>query len=329
MSMKTMSIILAEENVADSKAMRDAYAETLIDLAEKDERVVVLDADLMSSMGMKPFAKKYPERTFNVGIAEANMIGVASGLSLTGKIPFAHTFGVFASRRACDQVAISGSYQKANIRIVGSDPGITAAYNGGTHQTYEDLGIMRGIPEMTVMEPTDVTMLKDILRQVKDKYGMYYIRLVRKTSTKIYEEGSTFEIGKAVEVVEGNDATVIASGLLVAEAIKAAKILKDKGISIRVLNMFTIKPIDKEAIIKSARETGAIVTAENHNILNGLGSAVAEVLGENAPVPMERIGMRDCYGEVGSVDYLKDKYGLNFSNIVEQVEKVIKRKNIK
>ncbi|AGK98773.1 transketolase family protein [Clostridium pasteurianum] len=329
MSMKTMSIILAEENVADSKAMRDAYAETLIDLAEKDERVVVLDADLMSSMGMKPFAKKYPERTFNVGIAEANMIGVASGLSLTGKIPFAHTFGVFASRRACDQVAISGSYQKANIRIVGSDPGITAAYNGGTHQTFEDLGIMRGIPEMTVMEPTDVTMLKDILRQVKDKYGMYYIRLVRKTSTKIYEEGSTFEIGKAVEVAEGNDATVIASGLLVAEAIKAAKILKDKGISIRVLNMFTVKPIDKEAIIKSARETGAIVTAENHNILNGLGSAVAEVLGENIPVPMVRIGMPDCYGEVGSVDYLKDKYGLNFSNIVEQVEKVIKRKNIK
>jgi transketolase len=172
-------------------------------------------------------------------------------------------------------------------------------------------------------------MLKDILRQVKDKYGMYYIRLVRKTSTKIYEEGSTFEIGKAVEVVPGYDATVIAAGLLVAEAIKAAKILKDKGISIRVLNMFTIKPIDKEAIIKSARETGAIVTAENHNILNGLGSAVAEVLGENAPVPMERIGMRDCYGEVGSIDYLKDKYGLNFSNIVEQVEKVIKRKNNK
>lgn len=322
-----MAVILAEKNVVDSKAMRDVYAETLIELAKKDERVVALDADLMSSMGMKPFAKEYPERTFDVGIAEANMIGLASGLSLTGKIPFAHTFGVFASRRACDQVAISGAYQKANIRIVGSDPGITAAYNGGTHQTYEDLGIMRGIPGMTVMEPTDVTMLKDILKQVKDEYGMYYIRLVRKTSTKIYEEGSTFEIGKAVEVAKGNSATVIASGLLVAEAIKAAKVLKNRGISIRVLNMFTIKPIDKEAVIKSARETGAIVTAENHNILNGLGSAVSEVLAENAPVPMERIGMPDCYGEVGSIDYLKDKYGFNCSNIVDKVEKVLKRKN--
>lgn len=321
-----MSIILAKENVIDPKAMRDAYAETLIDLAEKDERIVALDGDLMSSMGMKPFAKKYPERTFDVGIAEANMIGIASGLSLTGKIPFAHTFGVFATRRACDQIAISGAYEKANIRVIGSDPGITAAYNGGTHQSYEDLGIMRGIPGMTVMEPTDVVMLKDILKQVKDQYGMYYIRLVRKISTRIYEEGSTFEIGKAVEVAKGNDATVIASGLLVAEAIKAAKILKDKGISIRILNMFTIKPIDKEAIIKSAKETGAIVTAENHNILNGLGSAVSEVLGENFPVPVERIGMPDCYGEVGSIDYLKDKYGFNCSNIVDKVEKVIKRK---
>ncbi|MBV4418866.1 transketolase family protein [Clostridium tyrobutyricum] len=321
-----MSIILAKENVIDPKAMRDAYAETLIDLAEKDERIVALDGDLMSSMGMKPFAKKYPERTFDVGIAEANMIGIASGLSLTGKIPFAHTFGVFATRRACDQIAISGAYEKANIKVIGSDPGITAAYNGGTHQSYEDLGIMRGIPGMTVMEPTDVVMLKDILKQVKDQYGMYYIRLVRKISTRIYEEGSTFEIGKAVEVAKGNDATVIASGLLVAEAIKAAKILKDKGISIRILNMFTIKPIDKEAIIKSAKETGAIVTAENHNILNGLGSAVSEVLGENFPVPVERIGMPDCYGEVGSIDYLKDKYGFNCSNIVDKVEKVIKRK---
>lgn len=324
-----MSIMLAEKNIVEPQAMRDAYAETLMQLAEKDKRVVALDADLMSAMGMKCFSQKYPERTFNVGIAEANMIGVASGLSLTGKIPFAHTFAVFASRRACDQIAISGAYQKANIRIVGSDPGITAAYNGGTHQAFEDLGIMRGIPGMTVMEPTDVVMLKDILRQIKDEYGMFYIRLVRKTSTKIYDEGSTFEIGKAVKIVEGTDATVIASGLLVAEAIKAAKILKDNGISIRVLNMFTIKPIDKDAIIKSAKETGAIVTAENHNILNGLGSAVAEVLGENVPVPMERIGMQDCYGEVGSIDYLKEKYQLNYSKIVDRVEKVMKRKNNK
>ncbi|MCT4605704.1 MAG: transketolase family protein [Marinisporobacter sp.] len=324
-----MHIRLAKENVVDSKAMRDAYCETLMELANKDERVVVLDADLMSSMGMKPFAKEYPERTFNVGIAEANMMSVASGLSLTGRIPFAHTFGVFATRRACDQVFLSGAYQKANMRIIGSDPGITAAFNGGTHQSFEDLGIMRGIPEMTVIEPTDVVMLKDVIKQVKDKYGMYYIRLVRKTSTKIYEEDSSFEIGKAVQVRDGEDATVIATGLLVAEAIKAAQMLEEKGISLRIIDMFTVKPIDQEAIIQAARETGAIITAENHSIMNGLGSAVAEVLAENEPVPMERIGISDCFGEVGPIDYLKSKFGLNAENIAQKVEKILERKSKK
>lgn len=322
-----MNSILCEELRQEETAMRDVYCDTLLELAAEDKDVVILDSDLMGAMGVKKFANEYPDRTFNVGIAEANMIGTACGLSLTGKIPFAHTFGVFATRRVCDQVFQSGAYQRANVKIVGSDPGVTAAFNGGTHQAFEDLGIMRGIPEMTVIEPTDCTMLKDVLRQVKNTYGMHYIRLVRKTCTKIFEEGSTFEIGKAVQVNEGMDVTVIASGLLVGEALEAAKILEKRGVSVRVLNMFTIKPIDKEAIIKAAKETGAILVAENHNIINGLGSAVAEVVGENCPVYMDRIGLPDCFGEVGPLDYLKERFGFTAENIVSRIEKLIQKKN--
>jgi transketolase len=288
-----------------------------------------MDADLMGSMGMVPFSKKFPERTFNCGIQEANMIGVAAGLSATGKVPYAHSFATFSSRRACDQVFMSGAYAKTNVRVIGSDPGITAAFNGGTHMPLEDVGIMRNMPEMTVIEPTDCAMIKDIVEQTSKLFGMFYIRLLRKNPIKIYEDGSTFEIGKAVQLRDGKEATIIATGIMTAEALKAAEILEGKGISVRVLNMFTIKPIDKEAIIKCAEETGAIVTAENHNIINGLGSAVAEVLVENKLVPMERIGVKDLFGEVGPVDYLKEIFEMTAGDIVKKVEKVIERKRSK
>lgn len=323
---KPLSVILAKNNEQEKVEMRKVYCQTLIELAEKDDRIVMLDADLMNSMSTVPFLERYPERTFNCGIQEANMMGIAAGLSVTGKVPYAHTFAPFATRRVFDQVFISGSYAKANIRIIGSDPGITAAYNGGTHMPFEDMGIMRNIPEMTVMAPTDAVMLENIIKQLADLYGMYYVRLLRKNAVQIYEKGSEFEIGKAVKLKDGKDVTIFANGIMVAEVLKANEILKEKGISARIYDMFTIKPVDKEAVINSAEETGAIVTVENHNIINGLGSAVAEVLVENCPVPMERVGVKDLFGEVGPVDYLKKRYQLTAGDIVEKVEKVLARK---
>jgi transketolase len=321
-----MTILLAKENVEEKVAMRDAYCQTLIELAEKDDRIVALDADLMNSMGMVPFQKKYPERMFNCGIQEANMIGVAAGLSATGKVPYAHSFATFATRRCLDQVFMSAAYAKLNVRIIGSDPGVTASFNGGTHMPFEDLGIMRGIPEITVLEPTDSIMIRDLVKQLADAYGVFYVRLLRRNAIKIYEEGSRFEIGKAVQLREGKDATILATGLCVAESLEAAKILAARGISVRVLNVFTLKPIDREAVIRCAAETGAMVTAENHNIINGLGSAVAEVLVENIPVPMERIGVQDLFGEVGPIAYLKERFELTAADIVKRVEKAIARK---
>jgi transketolase len=321
-----MKIVLAKENLAEKQEMRAAYCEVLLELGEHNKDIIVMDADLMGAMGTRPFLAKFPEQTVNCGIQEANMMGVAAGLSAVGKIPFAHTFGVFATRRVCDQVFMSGAYARLNVKIVGSDPGITAALNGGTHMPFEDMGIMRGIPTLTVLEPTDTVMLKDLIRQVSGIYGMHYIRLVRKSSNQVYEEGSSFEIGKAVKLREGKDVTIIASGYCVTEALKAARVLAEQGIAARVLNMFTWKPLDIEAVVAAAQETGAIVTAENHNVLNGLGSAVAEALVKNRPAPVEMIGAQDQFGEVGPVSYLADRFQMTEQYIVAAVKKVISRK---
>ncbi len=321
-----MSFRVAEKLEAEKQFMRDAYCQSLMELAEKDKNIVVLDADLMGAMGMKPFQAKYPEQTIDCGIQEANMVGVACGLSAVGKIPFAHTFGPFATRRVCDQVFMSGVYAKNNVRIVGSDPGITAQINGGTHMPFEDMGIMRGMPTMTVLEPTDVAMLKWMINDVAYRKGMFYIRLVRKSCTKVYEDGSTFELGKAAVLKDGTDVTIISSGYCVAESLKAAKMLEEENISARVINMFCWKPIDAEAVMKASKETGAIVTAENHNVINGLGSAVAEVLAKNAPAPQEMIGVQDEFGEVGYIDYLSERFKLNAKYIVEAAKKSISRK---
>jgi transketolase len=319
-------IRIAEKHETEKLAMRDAYCATLLELVSKNDKIVVLDSDLMSSMGMAPFLAKHPEKTFNVGVQEANMIGVAAGLSATGLIPFAHTFGPFASRRCYDQIFLSVGYSKLNVRIVGSDPGITAAFNGGTHMPFEDLGILRNIPNITILEPVDTVMLKDMLVQTAEMYGLIYIRLLRKNAVKIYEEGSTFEIGKGVTLREGTDVTIISTGIMVKESLDAAEILASEGISARVINIFTLKPIDKELIIKSAMETGAIVTAENHSIINALGSAVAEVLAENIPVPLERVGVKDLFGEVGPVAYLRERFELTAEEIVLKAKKAIARK---
>ena len=324
-----MSIILNHEHNIESMAMRDAYVEALMKAAEENDRVLAVDADLSRAINLGRFIEKYPGQMINCGVQEANMYGVSAGLSVMGFIPYAHTFACFASRRAFDQIFLSCAYAKLNVRVVGSDPGVTAIYNGGTHNALEDLSLFRVVPGMTIIEPSDTTMMKDLVYQTASLYGMFYIRLIRIAMPKLYEEGSTFTIGKAVQLREGKDVTIIATGICTNEALKAAKELEQEGISARVLNMFTIKPIDREAIIAAAEETGAIVTAENHNFINGLGAAVAEVLVENCPIPMERVGVHDSFGEVGPYDYLVQHFGLGSTGIVAKAKKVFERKGLK
>lgn len=319
-------VILADQHVLEKQAMRDAYCEILMQEAAEKENLVAVDVDVMHSMGTIPFMQMFPERAINCGIQEANAVGVCAGLSITGWIPFFHAFGVFASRRVYDQVFLSCAYANANVKIIGGDAGVTATMNGGTHMPFEDVGIMRNIPHMTIVEPTDSTVLKKIVPLMAKTYGNFYMRLCRKNVIKIYDDQSKFEIGKGVILKEGNDVTIIACGIMVGEALKAQEVLKDLNISARVVDMFTIKPIDAECIIESARRTGAIVTAENHNIINGLGSAVAEVIAENNPVPLERVGVNDEFGEVGDQEYLMKKFGLTAKIIIEKSIKVINRK---
>jgi len=309
-----------------SRLMREVYCEKMIELALDNEDIVVLDADLIGSSGIKPFFSRFPDRAIQCGIAEANMIGIAAGLSVMGKIPFAHSFGCFATRRVCDQIMISAAYAKQNVRIIGSDPGITAAYNGGTHMPFEDMGVLRSIPEITLLEPTDTVMLSDILEKLAELRGVYYVRMVRKNTTAIYEEGSKFTIGRGNVLVDGSDVTIFASGIMVAEALKASAILRTDRISARIVDMFTWKPIDSGLIDACARETGAFVTAENHNVVGGLGSAVAEVSARLRPVPIEMVGVNDRFGQVGTEDYLREEYNLTAADIVDAATRVVARK---
>ena len=321
-----MNVKVAKEHPMGKKELRKEFCETLISMAEQDNRVVVLDADLMNAAGTKPFRAAFPERTFDCGVQEANMVGVAAGLSSRGFIPFTHTFGPFAARRACDQIFMSCAYAKQNVKVVGSDPGITAALNGGTHMPFEDMGIMSTIPEMTVVEPCDAVSVREVTKLAKETYGTWYIRLHRKEAPVIYEDGTEFEVGKAHLLREGKDVTIIAIGYLVAEALKAAEELEKEGISARVLDMWCLKPLDEEAVLAAASETGAIVTAENHNIRNGLGSAVASVLALHQPVPVEMVGVQDEFGEVGKVPYLAERFKLTAEEIVNKSRKALDRK---
>ncbi len=306
--------------------VRDIYVEGLIELAEKDERIILLEADLMTAAKTVSFKNRFPDRLINVGVAEANMIGVAAGLSAMGKIPFTHTFTPFATRRCFDQIFISIAYSGLNVKMMGSDPGVSAELNGGTHMSFEDVGIMRNIPEMVIYEPVDGNQLKKALPQLLEHNGPVYLRMIRKYTENVINEDIAFKLGMASTLVEGSDATIFASGLMVRNSLEATAELKEEGIKVRLVNMHTIKPIDQEAVRKAARETGAIVTAENHNIINGLGSAVAEILVENDPVPMKRIGVKDHFGEVGTKEFLMEKYGMTARDIAKAVREVIKRK---
>jgi transketolase len=306
--------------------MRAAYCETLIDLAAGNNKIVVLDCDLSNSVGTKDFYARYPERAFNCGIMEANAVGVSAGLSLKGFVPFLHSFAVFSSRRMCDHIFQSCAYAGLNVKIIGCDAGISAEKNGGTHMAFEDFGVLRSIPALTLVEPTDPVMLKAILPQLTAHHGVIYMRTPRKNVIGIYEADSEFTLGKAALLAEGTDVSIIAGGMMVSEALAAAGMLAQQGISARVLDLFTVKPVDAESVRECAEKTGAIVTAENHNIVGGIGSAVAEALVETCPVPMERVGVKDTFGDVGDVQFLREKYGLRAKDIAAAAHRVIKRK---
>ncbi|MDR2696630.1 MAG: transketolase family protein [Deltaproteobacteria bacterium] len=310
----------------EQQEMRAVYCATMMEMAEKDERIVAVQADLMGGHGMKPFAAKFPGRSFNVGVAEANMAGIAAGLAAAGKIPFIHSFATFATRRCFDQIAISICYAGLNVRIIGSDPGVSAELNGATHMPLEDVGIMRVLPGLSIFEPVDSVQLRAALPALTYQEGPVYIRLSRKTAESVFQEGYSFRPGRADVLKEGTDVTIIAAGLCVSEALAAAGRLDAAGIKARVLNIHTVKPIDTEAVIRAAAETGAVVTAENHSIIGGLGSAVAEVLAEEHPAPLVRVGVRDRFGEVGKLDYLMRAFGITAADIESAALKAIGRK---
>lgn len=319
-----MNIIYNGEKDA---AFKEVLGATIPRLCEEDNRVIYLDADLMNCIGTYKWSVAHPERGIDCGIAEANMIGVAAGLSAVGFKPIVHTFGPFASRRVFDQVFLSGAYAGNSITIIGSDPGVCAAYNGGTHMPFEDVALYRSIPGVYIFDITDAAMLEDLLKQCVNIHGIKYIRVGRKNNMKMYEPGSTFEIGKGIVTKDnGKDATIIAAGIMTAMAMKAADLLAAENIQVKVVDMFTIKPLDEELVLKCAEETGAIVTAENHNKIGGLYSAVTDCLALNRPTPVEYVAVEDVFGEVGAQPYLEKQFGLTPEHIVEKVKKVISRK---
>ena len=322
----TATVKILDNHPMSQVEMRFAYADALIKAAREDARVVSVNCDLSSSTGTVPFTNEFPDRSFNVGIQEANGCGVAAGLSATGWIPFYHSFAVFSSRRICDQIFQSCAYAGLNVKIIGGDAGVSATYNGGTHMAFEDVGILRSIPEITIVEPSDTVMMAALIPLIRDLYGVVYMRSPRKQVPDVYPAGTPFALGKAALLREGSDVSLIASGMLVTEALAAADLLAAEGIGARVVDMFTIKPVDRDCIVECAERTGAVVTAENHNIIGGLGSAVAEVLSEECPTPLARVGVRDHFGEVGTQDYLMEKFGLTANDICIKAKEVIARK---
>ncbi len=314
-----MSVHILQDHFQSPMELRSTYANTLIELIRDNNKVVVLEADLMGAIKTKAVQEVYPNNFINCGIMEANMVGVASGLSLRGFTPFMHTFGPFATRRCFDQLFLSIGYSQLSLKIIGSDAGVSASHNGGTHMPFEDLGLMRLIPTSTVLEMSDHVMFKDILRQVSKLPGIHYIRIVRKGMHQLYAENSSFDIGKGIVLREGTDCTIIATGIMLIEALKARDLLAMDGISAAVIDMFTIKPIDKDLLLEYANNTKLIVTAENHNVIGGLGSSVLEAL-ELEKVKVKRVGVLDRFGQVGTQDYLQHEYNLTASDIVVAVK---------
>ena len=308
------------------KSTRDGYGEGLVKLGEENPDVVVLTADLGGSTRSDWFKEKFPERFFQMGIAEADMVGTAAGLALSGKISFVSDFGVFVTGRVWDQLRVSVAYNNANVKIGSTHCGITVGEDGATHQAIEDIALMRVLPGFTVIVPADAVEATKATIAASKIYGPVYLRLGRAPLPIVTKETEKFIIGKAQILEEGSNLTIIACGVMVKESLDAAKLLKEKGISARVINLHTIKPIDREVIIAAARETGAIITAEEHQVMGGMGSAVAEVVMEEYPVPMKRIGIMDRFGQSGKPNELMKEYHLTANDIVREAEKILKRK---
>ena len=306
--------------------MRQVLAQELAAIMEKDEKVCVINADLAKACGLTELSKHFKDRVLNAGVAEQNMASMAAGLSAYGFTPVINTFTPFATRRICDQVAISISYAKRNVKIIGLDPGISAQLNGGTHMSVEDIGVLRSIPDLLIFEPVDAIQLKKALPQLINYDGPVYMRLFRLVAKPVFKEEDHFELTKVHVLKEGKDVSIFASGIMVHEAMEAAHELQKQGVDAEVINIHTIKPIDVQAIIESVQKTKAVVTAENHNVVGGLGCAVCEVLAKNCIAPVEMVGIQDSFGEVGMMDYLSERFELKASNIIEATQKVLKRK---
>ncbi|WP_148558508.1 transketolase family protein [Terrisporobacter glycolicus] len=306
------------------RATRESYGATLVELGKEREDIVVLEADLSKATKSEMFAKEFPERFVNVGIAEQNMVGMAAGLASTGKVTFATTFAVFAAGRAFEVIRNSVCYPKANVKIAATHAGITVGPDGGSHQAIEDIAIMCSLPNMVVLSPADDIEACKCVKAAAEIDAPVYLRFGRIALDDIYTDEYDFQIGKGNEIFSGNDVTIISTGIMVHKSLKAAKELKEEGINARVINMATIKPIDEEIIIKAAKETKGIVTVEEHSVIGGLGDRVSAVVCENAPIVVKKIGVKDVFGESGSPDALLEKHGLTVENIKETVKNIVR-----
>ena len=300
------------------KPTRQSYGEALVELGKENEKVVVLDADLATATKTIEFAKEYPDRFFDIGIAEADMIGTAAGMATCGKIPYASTFAVFAAGRTYDQIRSSVCYPNLNVKICATHAGVTVGEDGATHQMLEDINLMRGMPNMHVFCPSDDVQTKWLIKEISKIQGPCYVRLCRLATSEIYDENQKFEIGKMVQIGEGTDATIFATGVTVSEAISAQKELKEKGINIRVIDVHTIKPLDEEMIIKCAKETKRLISVEDHNIIGGIGSAISEVLTDKFPTKLERMGINDTFGKSGNAKELLKYFKIDSQAIIDK-----------
>jgi transketolase len=310
----------------EKKDTRSGFGDGLLEAGRNNEQVVGLCADLIGSLKMGAFQKEFPERFFQTGIAEANMMGLAAGMTIGGKIPFTGTFANFSTGRVYDQIRQSIAYSEKNVKICASHAGVTLGEDGATHQILEDIGMMRMLPNMTVINPCDYNQTKAATLAIAEHHGPVYLRFGRPKVPVFTPENQKFEIGKAIKMIEGADVSIIATGHLVWEAIEAEAILREKGISVELINIHTIKPLDEEAILKSVAKTGCVVTAEEHQRNGGLGDAVAQILSQNSPSPQEYVAVDDQFGESGKPEELMKKYGLDTEHIISAVEKVLKRK---
>lgn len=305
------------------KEIFEVFSETMEELFQEDPSVVYIDADLMSSMRTKDLWKKYPQNVFNTGIQEANMVGIAGGMNLVGLKPYIHSFAPFAVRRCFDQIYVTVGYAHKSVRIIGSEPGICATDNGGTHMTFEDVALMRSIPESCVIDVSDAKMFRQLLKKTKDRNGVTYFRTPRRGLPDIYVAETAFEPGKGKVLRKGDDVTVVASGIMVSSALQAAEALHEMGVEVSVIDPVTVKPLDSELIETFARRTKAVVTVENHNASGGLGSVVAETLAERYPILVRRIGVQDRFGQVGNEAYLREQYSLTVEEIINNVKKLV------